>query len=221
MRYRVAVVSCLSLLFSLLLAVGYVVKNTIGFSPWRQMEGLERAEAFTVPPEITFVRDDLNAEARALKALLEVMNDERNKGLLCAGMAHLYRDALLSIGIPARKVILKHQKFSTLDSHVTVEAWINGGWRIYDPTFHITLKRGGERIGAFEAQDWAVFGKGKPFSIEFLGAVLYPARIEKYPLRYEAHFNNVFIELRSGSFPRHIHAYRKEDNRARHAYSLF
>lgn len=211
MRLRVVVIPAITVFIAALAFVAYAVHSMVGFSPWREMEGLEQPTAFTVPPEIKFAYDPANAEPRALKTLAAVMNDERNKGLLCAGMAHVYRDALLSQGIQARKVVLKRQRYGREDTHVTVEAWINGKWRIYDPTFHITLKSNGERIGAFDAQDWVLYGKGKPFTIEFLGDVAYPARVETYHVRYEAHFNNVFVELRSGSFPRHIHAYRKDE----------
>lgn len=128
-RFRVALLTFFVCLSAVLGGVGYFLKETVGFSPHLEMDGLENSTAFTVPPEIQFVYNPVNAEERTLKTLAAVMNDERNKGLLCAGMAHIYRDALLAQGIPARKVVLKREKMSTHDSHVTVEAWINGKWR--------------------------------------------------------------------------------------------
>lgn len=123
----------------------------------------------------------------------------RGAGMLCASTAELFRDALLALDVPARKVFLFRDVFGG-DTHATVEAWVDGKWRLYDPTFHIALKSvdGGDRLGILDAQRWFVEGTGKPVRFEFLGEVKYPVRLEKYYIRYEALLNNVFIELRRG-----------------------
>ena len=85
--------------------------------------------------------------------------------------------------------------FDLYDTHQTVEAWVDGKWTLYDPTFHLTLKVDGKRVGAFEAREWFIKGRGKPVELEFLGEVKYPARVDNYPLRYEILFNNIYVDL--------------------------
>jgi hypothetical protein len=121
-------------------------------------------------------------------------------GMLCASTAELFRDALLAVDVPARKVFLIRDVFGG-DSHATVEAWVGGKWRLYDPTFHVALKSvdSGDRLGILDAQRWFVEGVGKSVEFEFLGEVKYPVRLERYYIRYEALLNNVFIELRRGA----------------------
>lgn len=210
-----------SLVWSVALAVVliFALRATTGFSPIVERPDLDSASAYTVSPDLVRIAPPIHGtdEERTLQILRFVMNDESNKGLLCAGMAQVFRDALLSIGIPARKIVLKRNLFDTFDTHVTVEAWINGKWRIYDPTFHIKVN-----ASAYEVRDWELKGKGKPLKIEFLGEVAYPARLETYPLRYEAHFNNVFVELRSGWIrPRHVLAYKADHDLSPHEHGLF
>jgi len=124
----------------------------------------------------------------------------RGEGMLCASTAELFRDALLALDVPARKVFLFRDVFGG-DSHATVEAWVKEKWRMYDPTFHIALKtvEGGDRLGILDAQRWFVQGAGREVQFEFLGEVKYPVRLERYYIRYEALLNNVFIELSRGA----------------------
>lgn len=115
-------------------------------------------------------------------------------GLICTGMAQIFCDALLANDIPARRVFLQRNMFDSLDTHVTVEVWVDGKWRIYDPTFHLAFKRNSTYIGVYEAHDWFVKQKGQDIEVIFLGDVRYPARIDSYRICYEVLFNNVFIE---------------------------
>lgn len=146
-------------------------------------------------------------------------------GLICGGMAQVFKDALLAKGIPARKVFLQRNLFDTFDTHVTVEVWVDGQWQLYDPTFHLALKASGKRIGVFEARDWYLKGMGTPVIPDFLGEVRYPVRFEFYPIRYHTLLNNAYIELRQehNGFlreatnrgiwlgPRHLLAYPRDD----------
>lgn len=136
-----------------------------------------------------------NGSAPSSWKLLEV---GRSKGLICGQMADIFRETLIAHGIPARRVILERRVFDKEDAHVTVEAWVNGAWRLYDPTFHIALVADGQRIGAFEARDrWFKRGRAKP-EIEFLGEVRYPARVPTYYIRYEVLFRHAFVETARG-----------------------
>lgn len=136
-------------------------------------------------------------ENRSAKSSWEMVEIGRaGGGLLCGGMAQIFKDALLAQGIPARSVTLQRNLFDLYDVHASVEAWVDGKWRLYDPTFHLTLKAGGKRVGAFEAREWFIKGRGAPVELEFLGEVKYPARVDNYPIRYGIHFNNIYVDFR-------------------------
>jgi hypothetical protein len=131
---------------------------------------------------------------------------KRGGGFLCGDLADLYRESLLTLGVPARNVILLRNMFDNLDTHVVVEVWLKGRWTVYDPTFHVKLENmNGEGVDAIAARNWFVRNAGSPVHPRFLGEVTYPARLSTYPLRYESLYNNVFIETdRGAGYPRAI-----------------
>lgn len=136
-------------------------------------------------------------ESRSAKSSWQMVELGRaDGGLICSGMAQLFHDALITQGIPARRILLQRNVFDVFDTHATVEAFVDGKWRVYDPTFHVALKANGARIGAYEEQSWLQKRQGTSVEVEFLGDVRYPARIGAYPIRYEAHFDNVYVELK-------------------------
>jgi hypothetical protein len=118
---------------------------------------------------------------------------QQGSGLSCAGMGQVFKDALLSVDIPARLVILKRDMFSYWDTHVSVEAWVEGKWRLYDPTFHIVFEAAGESVGAFTAQNWFINRQGPAVQLRFLGEVKYPARIDQYYLPFDRLLDNIFV----------------------------
>lgn len=117
-------------------------------------------------------------------------------GLICGGLAQVFKDALLANGIPARSLTFQRNPLSLFDTHAAVEVWIDGKWRLYDPTFHVALRAGEERVGVSAAHDWYIKGRGKKVETEFLGDVKYPARLETYPIRYEVFFDNPYVDRR-------------------------
>lgn len=166
--------------------------------------------------ELTPIVDKLNSSEAKVLAILEwVMNQipkvenryarsswrmveigRSGGGLICGGMAQLFKDALLTQGIPARVVSFQRNLFDLYDTHASVEAYVDSKWRLYDPTFHLSLKAEGKRVGVFTARDWFIKGIGPRVELEFLGEVKYPARIDNYPIRYEAFFDNVYVNAR-------------------------
>lgn len=136
-------------------------------------------------------------ESRSAKSSWEMVEIGRaGGGLICGGMAQILKDALLAQGIPARSLTFQRNLFDLYDTHASVEAWVEGKWRLYDPTFHLTLKAGDKRVGAFDAREWFIKGHGTPVELEFLGEVKYPARVDRYAVRYEILFNNTYVDLR-------------------------
>lgn len=63
---------------------------------------------------------------------------------LCGGMAAAYYWALTRVGVPARIVQLATQSYLGGDdnggTHVTVETYIDGRWRVSDPTFNVGFR---------------------------------------------------------------------------------
>lgn len=221
-----------AILFCLTVAALLWLRNTTGLVRIAPMEGLSARSAHNAEVTVLSDRDkfaialaDISGgdERIVLKTVEWVMNRiptvgnhyrksswdmlEARDGQLCSGMAQILVDALLSKGIPARRVFLQFALFDNLKTHVTVEVWVHGRWRVYDPTFHIALRAGKERVGVFEAREWFLKRRGSPVELEFLGDVAYPARIEKYQLPFEAHLNHIFVDLRQPTFPRQLFAY--------------
>ena len=74
---------------------------------------------------------------------------------LCGGMSEALAWALNNVGIEARVVQLATKDFvegrDAYDTHVTVEARIDGKWRISDPTFNVAVScSDGEKFIAVE-----------------------------------------------------------------------
>ena len=71
------------------------------------------------------------------------LSSTRN-GMLCGGAGLAYAWALNTVGIPARVVQLAGQDFLSgkdrYQTHVTVEALIDGDWEISDPTFNVSIQ---------------------------------------------------------------------------------
>lgn len=122
-----------------------------------------------------------------------VQHGRSGRGAICGGMAQVFRDALISLGIPARTVQFQRNPFDLFDTHVSVEVWVGGKWRLFDPTFHIALRQGREYVGAVEARNSLLTGKGQKVEIVFLGEVKYPARIEENYLSFPFYFDNVYF----------------------------
>lgn len=122
------------------------------------------------------------------------------RGLLCGGMARIFHDALISNGIPARIVLMRRDNFNKFDTHATVEAYVGGAWRVYDPTFHITLNRGGRPTGIYDARLATITGEAPPVTVVNLGATRYPRPFENYYIRYPALLNDVYIHGRFNIF---------------------
>lgn len=123
----------------------------------------------------------------------ELLRYARSYGSMeCNDMGLLFSEALTVVDIPARRIILARNIFDRYDVHSTVEAWFDGKWRIYDPTFNISPTYRGEVIGAFEARKVFLQGDGE-IAFRFYGNVKYPARLEIYYMSYRPLFNNVFV----------------------------
>lgn len=126
---------------------------------------------------------------------------KQGRGLSCWTISQLYLDALKAAHISARRVVMKQSMFFNLyNTHTAVEVWVNGRWRFYDPTFHIVFKdSSGQLVGIYDLQQWYLHGTGRPISMEFLGEVNYPVRVETYYMNYFDLLNYVFIERRNPS----------------------
>jgi hypothetical protein len=117
----------------------------------------------------------------------------RGHGMVCSGMAYVFQEGLALLGVQSRIVVLKSNLFGASDSHVTVEAMVNGRWRIYDPTFHVSFRKDGALLSAQELHDLLQTNSKSRIVPVFYGPVAYPARIESYYMDYVPLFNYVLI----------------------------
>ena len=125
-------------------------------------------------------------------ALLE--HAEAGGGLVCTGMAGLYRAALEANGFDARLVVLARFLSDPYETHVTVEVREQGRWVIYDPTFGVTFEADGRRLGAQDIKRALVAGGIEKVSPVFVGpADGYPARIDQYYMNWHPLFSNVIV----------------------------
>jgi len=126
-------------------------------------------------------------------ALAALQHIRRGGGLTCAGMANLYFHVLRSNGITAREVYLSRSCFDTLDTHVTVEVKVEGGWVIADPTFHVGFEKGGRLVDAQCISQSLRNGTAADIQPRFYGPVRYPTRLDSYYMPWRILFTNVFV----------------------------
>ncbi len=176
------------------------------------------------------------AASQVLSSRVALERGRKGVGLACSEMAQIYRDALLSAGIPSRRVILQRNMFDVIDTHVAVEAWWLGKWHYIDPTYNVVFRDSAGAIASSkQIRMWWLRRASAVLEVSFLGDVLYPARYTEVPFRYENFFNNIYIEIRrSYGFKRLIPvfgvwigpqwAYRSDENelstRPQEAYRL-
>lgn len=109
---------------------------------------------------------------------------------LCGGMAAAYHWALGAVGIPSRIVQLAGQAYLDGDdegaTHVTVEAYIGGEWRVSDPTFNTEFRcsSGGGALAIDEMQ--ACLQRGGRLVPAKSATQIDGRRLEDYYLPYEA-----------------------------------
>ena len=114
-------------------------------------------------------------------------------GLTCGGMAALLDHTLRANHIPSRVVQLQRHLLDRFDTHVVVEALMDGEWIILDPTFNVTYEIDGRRLGAEEMARGVRSGAITRVQPHFHGDVVYPARLDEYYTDWRPLFNNVFL----------------------------
>lgn len=122
-------------------------------------------------------------------------------GLLCAGMATLYAAALHDAGYRVRIVSLRRNFFDRYDSHTTVEVYLDGGWRLIDPTFGISWVRDGRILDAWQVRTAVLNGDRASVSIVSHGDYAYPASLGEYNMDWAPLFNNVRVYASGESDP--------------------
>jgi hypothetical protein len=116
----------------------------------------------------------------------------RGEGLACSGMSDILREALLLLGVPARTVHLTGSNFR-LRAHSLVEAYVEGRWRVFDPTFNVTFESDGSVLGVSEIQDrlWQL-GPGGIQAV-FHGKRRYPVELERDAPGWRQYFANAYV----------------------------
>ena len=122
---------------------------------------------------------------------------EQGHGLLCDGMALLFQQILAAVGIPSRILWLFRNLFDPLDSHVTVEVWLNDRWVLVDPTFGLCFTDNqGCWVSAQTLKQALFLGQFQDYSPVSLAEGCYPPRLNSYYLHMAVCFNNVFVPVK-------------------------
>jgi hypothetical protein len=113
-------------------------------------------------------------------------------GLTCLGMSDVLREALLLLDIPARTVQLTESEFRRT-SHVVVEAFVEGRWQAFDPTFNVTYESDGRPLGVSEIQErlWTEGPMG--VTPAHHGQRRYPADLERDAKGWRRYFANAYV----------------------------
>lgn len=122
-----------------------------------------------------------------------LMHARQGGGLLCGGMSDILREALALLGVPARTIQLYESSFRRRSSHVVVEVFVTGRWRVFDPTYNVTYEGDGDVLGIAEIQER--LDRAGPDSIrpEFHGKRLYPADLERDVPGWRQLFANAYV----------------------------
>lgn len=155
-------------------------------TPIKNFDTLEYASY----PALSDVKNHKNSFPKHI--MRQVMNSV-SKGHNCNDMSELFLHALRKQGYKARKLFVVKSIGDQHVTHTLVEVFENNKWVIYDPTFNVSFEKNGQLLGAIEISKSLLdgsFGQIKPI---FYGNVVYPARLETYPIYWLAHFNNVLM----------------------------
>jgi hypothetical protein len=101
------------------------------------------------------------AQCRQFSADLEQVGDAQaileglraGKGALCGPLARLLREALVANGIPARMVMFMREPPFPSDGHAVVEAFVDGHWVLFDPTFNVHWRVNGEPVSVWQLRE--------------------------------------------------------------------
>jgi hypothetical protein len=122
-----------------------------------------------------------------------LVHAERGGGLLCGGMSDVLREALVLLGIRARTVQLYESLFWRPFTHVVVEAFVEGDWRVFDPTFNVTYESDGRVLGVLEIQDRLRTLPPDAVRAVFHGPRAYPASLEREGRGWRRMFANAYV----------------------------
>ncbi len=120
-------------------------------------------------------------------------------GLVCSGMAIIFKHILSEKEFMVRLVALRRTLGGRDATHTNVEILLNDKWVIFDPTFNVTFEKDGRLIGAQDIHRALLDGSFNEVRPVFHGEVAYPARLKKYYMHYLSLYNNVLIVERAKS----------------------
>jgi hypothetical protein len=113
--------------------------------------------------------------------------------LVCGGMSDVLREAVVLLDLPARTVQLYESSFRRRPTHVVVEAYVAGSWRVFDPTYNVTYESEGEALGVARIQER--LGRLGPEGVRarFHGERAYPADLERDLPGWRQVFANAYV----------------------------
>lgn len=129
----------------------------------------------------------LSSPVELLKAM------QAGKSASCGPIAKVYLEVLHANGIPAREIDLcRNPPFDIWDTHVTVEAFLDGKWVLQDPTFNMCWKINGAPASAWEIREYVMHRNLKGSGIDAVNTEFIPTpSIDSYYKDPFILFNNL------------------------------
>jgi hypothetical protein len=122
-----------------------------------------------------------------------LVHAEHGGGLLCGGMSDVLREALVLLGVPARTVQLYESGFWPRATHVVSEAFVEGSWRVFDPTFNATYEADGAVLGVSQIQmRLRMLGPTGVAAVSH-GRTAYPVTLEREGMGWRGVFANAYV----------------------------
>lgn len=120
---------------------------------------------------------------------------EAGRGLTCGGMATVFHDVVIALGMPVRRVQLYRSNSEPLDTHVLLEVRLaNGRWIAVDPTFNLTFKGPDDRLlGIGEIRELLTGVGMTAVTPVYHGDRAYPGNIDTYYLDWRVLFANAYV----------------------------
>ncbi|MDP7034058.1 MAG: hypothetical protein QF752_06150 [Planctomycetota bacterium] len=112
--------------------------------------------------------------------------------LACGNLSEILQTALTAVGYKVRTIQLYRSDFASNETHVVVEAHVDGSWKIFDPTFNLTYENNGKLLGVQKVQELLNKNPNAVTPV-FHGERKYPPRLDSYYMDWRPLFSNAYV----------------------------
>jgi hypothetical protein len=118
-------------------------------------------------------------------------------GVACGSVSDMFREAMVLLGVPSRSVELSQSDFRQR-THAVVEAQLEGGWRVLDPTFNATYEGPGGALGVEDIQHALAAGTQEIRAV-WHGPRRFAADFEPHARVWQLYFANAYVYETGGT----------------------